>query len=568
MRNYKLAIIIFFCLLICSSCKKAAKELSEKVTSEAVEKGAKNIAKETTEKSLRTLTKKELKNIDWADLLKIIKKENINLGEALTRLDKSFQKKIGKAISSDYEFYTALISSNTIVDEFAVFTKNSTKAAKNIDLFKFFAKSRDLERRFGVNNALGDILIKEETGIIKLVNKNDNRIIGELKDGIFALKQPFKEGSSLLDQNSLLKKTLIPSTTYKIKGKNGLSYLYHVDDYGRFSKIEASGIDAKELASNIIDLNKNCDLGEDWLRKYNQLKNTSGNDKLKVSIFYKYIDDAKEPLSVNINIKRNGKNILAESFENKKSKAIIKKVVKEFTGEEGIEVLSKKGYGQISDLLKNFENLYGPTMSPKNLVLQELEDGSIKISYKGSSTASFTSIEIKGKTIYAKAGSLPGEVSAQNQFLNNILPNMEYIIDDVFFYKTDRLGRVIEASVDRSKLYAKNIRREGRASDIQKQIRKQYPGHDGGHIFDMGSGGPNEILNQVPMESKFNRNGEWKKLENLEKKATAEGKNVTIRRVLKYSDDSTRPTEFVTYLTIDGETQVITLYNPKPLLSP
>lgn len=564
MKNCRTILIVISFLLVCPACKKAAKGLSEKVATETVEKGTKNLATETVEKSLKTLTKKELKNIDWADLLKIIKKENINLAESLTKLDKSFQKKIGKAISSDYEFYNALISSNTIVDEFTVFAKNSSKAANNIDLFKFFAKSRDLERRFGVKNVLGDILVKEETGIIKLVNKTDNTILGELKDGIFTLKQPFIEGTSLLEQNSLLKKTLIPNTTYKIKGKNGLSYLYHVDDYGRFSKIEATGINAKELSSNIMDLNKNCDLGQAWLRKFNQLRNAPGNDKLQVSVFYKYIDDAKEPLNVNIDIKRNGKKIIAESFENKGIKTIVKKVVKEYTGEEVVEVLSKKGHGKIADLLKKFENLYGPTMSPKNLVLQELEDGSLKISYKGSPSASFTSVEIKGNTIYAKAGSLPGEVSAQNQFLNNILPNMEYVVDDVFIYKTDRLGRVVETSADRSKLYAKNIRREGRASDIQKQIRKDHPGHDGGHIFDMGSGGPNEIINQVPMESQFNRNGEWKMLENLEKKAAAEGKDVKIRRVLKYSDNSTRPTEIVTYLTIDGETQVITLYNPMP----
>lgn len=316
MRSCKFTIIIIFFLLIFSSCRKVTKELSEKITSEAVEKGAKNIAKETAGKSLKTITKKELKNIDWADLLRIIKKENINLAEALTRLDRSFQKKIGKAIKLDYEFYIALVSSNTMIDEFAVFTKNSPKAAKNIDLFKFFAKSRDLERRFGVNNALGDILVKEETGIIKLVNKTDNTALGELRDGIFTLKHPFNEGTSFLDQHSLLKKTLIPNTTYKIKGKNGLSYLYHVDEYGRFSKIEASGIDTKELLTNVIQVKENIDLGSEFTTKLRKVSQTSKGNDIKATLIFKYTDDGAVPMVVQTDIKVANKKIIVESFEN------------------------------------------------------------------------------------------------------------------------------------------------------------------------------------------------------------------------------------------------------------
>ena len=566
MKKYRLIyfIIIGLIFLNFGSCKKTAQELSEKVLKESAEKGTKTVSKEASEKTLKKITQQELKNIDWGDLIKIIRKDNINLAESLSKLDKSFQKKIGKAINSDYEFYITLISSNTIVDEFTVFTKGSSKAAKNIDLFKFFTKSRELERRFGFNNAVGNMIVKEETGIIKLINKTDNSILGELRDGILTLRQPFKEGTDILDQNSLLKKTLIPNTVYKIKGNNGLSYLYHIDNLGRFSKIEATGVNSQELISNILEMNKNLDLGPEWIKDLRLINKNKGLESLNVNVFYKYIDEEKLPLSANINIKKEGKEIINKSYANHALKNISKKIVKEYTGEEVFEIVSKKGYKNLSDLIRKFEGYYGSSMSPKNLVLQELEDGTLRIQYKGSSPASFSALEIKGNTIYAKAGSLPGENSAQNQFLNNVLPNMNYVIDDVFFYKTDKLGRVIEAYVDRSELLIKNIRREGRASEIQREIRKNYPGHDGGHIFDMGSGGPNEILNQVPMESKFNRNGEWKKLENLEKKAVAEGKDVKIKRIIKYSDDSTRPVEFLTELTIDGETQIITLVNPLP----
>ena len=64
--------------------------------------------------------------------MKLIRKENINLADALSRLDGSFQRKIGKAIQSDYDFYSAFISSNSLLDEFSLFTKNAPKAADNI----------------------------------------------------------------------------------------------------------------------------------------------------------------------------------------------------------------------------------------------------------------------------------------------------------------------------------------------------------------------------------------------------------------------------------------------------
>lgn len=239
MNTFRILIIIISGVIIftTSSCKKSSKEFLEKFTTETVEKTAKEVSQEATEKTLKTLTKKELRSLDWPDLLKIIRKENLNLAEALSRLDGSFQKKIGKAIQSDYDFYSALISSNTILDEFIVFAKNAPKASDNINVFKYFVKCRDLERRFGVHNALGDLAIKEESSIIKFFNKTNNSVIGEIRDGIFLMKEPFKTGSRLIDNNSILKKTLIPNFVYKIKGQNGLTYLYHVDDFGRFSKI-------------------------------------------------------------------------------------------------------------------------------------------------------------------------------------------------------------------------------------------------------------------------------------------------------------------------------------------
>ena len=308
--------LIILCPLIMSSCKKSGKEIIEKIATETTEKTAKGITKETSKKTLKTLTKKEIRSIDWKDLMKLIKTENINLADALSRLDGSFQRKIGKAIQSDYDFYSALISSNRLIDEFSIFTKNAPKATDNIYIFKYFAKCRDLERRFGIYNELGNLGIKEEMGVIKFFNKADNTIIGEFRDGIFQIKEPFNAGKNLLEQNSILKKTLIPNAVYKIKGTNGITYLYHVDVLGRFSKIEATGIDANELLSNVVLAKENLNLGADWTKKLKTVRQTSKGNDIDATIILKYADDETTPLAVKADIKINNKQIISESFEN------------------------------------------------------------------------------------------------------------------------------------------------------------------------------------------------------------------------------------------------------------
>lgn len=97
-------VLIIFCPFIMSSCKKSGKEIVEKIATETTEKTAKGIAKETSEKTLKTLTKKELRSIDWKDLMKLIKKENINLADALSHLDRSFQRKLAKLFNLTMTF--------------------------------------------------------------------------------------------------------------------------------------------------------------------------------------------------------------------------------------------------------------------------------------------------------------------------------------------------------------------------------------------------------------------------------------------------------------------------------
>lgn len=286
MKIYKLFILLLVSLMIpFSSCKKAGKELAERITKESAEKVTKEVATETSEKTLKALSKKELRNLDWKTLLKMIKKENLNLAEALSKIDGGLQKKISKAITSDYDFYSALISSHSIVDEFIVFTNKAPKAAKDINLIKYFVKARDMERRFGVPNSVSAITIAEDMGVIKLLNKTDGKVVGEYKDGVIILKDFLQSNGDLLDKNSLLKKTLIPNSVYRIKGANGLSFLYHVDDLGRFSKIETKGISANQLVSNVVYAKENLNLGNEWNSMLKKVRQSSRGNDIDATIY-------------------------------------------------------------------------------------------------------------------------------------------------------------------------------------------------------------------------------------------------------------------------------------------
>lgn len=95
-----------------------------------------------------------------------------------------------------------------------------------------------------------------------------------------------------------------------------MTYLYHVDDLGRFSKIEATGIDANELLSNVVLAKENLNLGAGWTKKLRTVRQTSKGNDIDATIILKYADDGTTPLAVKADIKADNKKIISESFEN------------------------------------------------------------------------------------------------------------------------------------------------------------------------------------------------------------------------------------------------------------
>lgn len=224
------------------------------------------------------------------------------------------------------------------------------------------------------------------------------------------------------------------------------------------------------------------------------------------------------------------------------TKAAVKRTLK---GKAALDLLYKKNpemKGVIEKLGKKFQ-------WKDNYMVEELSDGSLVVTNLDNS---ITKMKIKGDVISLEPGSTTKE-GAMNQFANVILPNKTYKVgNDCFEYRTDKYGRVIDAYGDRTKALGLS-KRGGRNSDVQNAvINDGIKGKDdGGHLFAKEHNGPNEKLNQVPMNRKFNRNGEWRKLEEDETKYIKSGRQVNSRRQLMYKGTSKRPYAIKVWLYVD-----------------
>ncbi len=259
----------------------------------------------------------------------------------------------------------------------------------------------------------------------------------------------------------------------------------------------------------------------------------------------------------------------AEEGLEKSGKKVAAKAAKE-VAEEAVEKagrsVAEKTLKELATSNKNLAILYEDFIRRN---MQDFADGVIVKSTKQgielvSKDFPNSAIKITNNVVFGKGGSLVNS-GPVNEFLNKLLPNKTYIIDDAFVYKTDDLGRVISCSADRSKAFKSINRNAQRNTDIQKYIVKSLEGRtgldDGGHLFANSTGGPNELINQVPMSKKLNRNGQWRELERLEEDALKQGKKVTSERKLLYRDSEKRPYAIEFKSTIDGKTTTTIVEN-------
>ncbi|PZF81087.1 DNA/RNA non-specific endonuclease [Jiangella anatolica] len=137
-------------------------------------------------------------------------------------------------------------------------------------------------------------------------------------------------------------------------------------------------------------------------------------------------------------------------------------------------------------------------------------------------------------------------------------PDHVIVVDESMVYTTDGAGWVV--SVDA----ALTARPPGkRKKYAQRTVEGKLPGDDAGHLIASMLGGIGDKINLTPMEADLNRR-RFAKLERRWKRAIDEGKPVSVKIVLYYTDGTHRPGVITVTHTIDGVTKTVKFPNPLP----
>lgn len=325
MKRYFKFKFILLCLIVftsfSTSCKKAVKELSE----DATEKVAKSTAKDLSEETIEKLTRKEIRSLNWNDIIKVISKKTPATGEAFERLDKGVQKSLSEAATKDLKFFKALSSSNSVLDECTVYSKEANKLLKDANFIRMYVRS-NTTKRLGKKCFLNEFVAKEGKGAVCFYNKTTNKLVAEYHDGIV---KTFDE--------SILNSDLIPNACYKIIGKTGKKCSFFIDDLGRVSRVQATNMSPNEIVSGIINRTGNNDFGNEWVKSLKKLKQSSRGEDVNINCKFNYVnEDDVIPKYAHIEASTNGKKQISSTFKNS-----VKRTGSTFTEEENRAILSK-----------------------------------------------------------------------------------------------------------------------------------------------------------------------------------------------------------------------------------
>lgn len=318
-------IIVYFCTC---SCKGIVKKIGKETIGEVTEETSEVVAKKGGKAVVKNAGNKVVRNMGWDDLIMILRKENPILAGSLDHTGHSFKKKITDAVSIDYHFLTSLKSSKTLADEYLLFTEQAPKLADNIDFFRLFARADYSEKSIGKANILKNVMVKEEKGLVRLLDKNTGNIIADYSDGILH----FSNIDRIIPDNSLVKGELLPNALYKMKGANGLEYSFSVDNLGRVIQVEAKNVSPDELVTNVLRRDGYVNLGPEWNTSLRRLKQSSKGNDVTATLTFKYADDGVTPQYARIDASTSGKIRVSQSFSNisqvAKNEATVKRVAK------------------------------------------------------------------------------------------------------------------------------------------------------------------------------------------------------------------------------------------------
>lgn len=330
------SVLVLICLCSCKQIfKDLVKETAEESTEKLGKKIGKEIAEEGTEKlgkgTSKEITEQALKQMQWDDIFKLLKKNNPALSNSIELLGKTTRKELGEVIINDPHFYSSLKSSNGIIDKFILFTKDAPFAYKNIDILHWFVNSNGYSKRMGKLSCIDEMILHEQGTTLKFLNKRTNDVLGEFKDGVIKLSSKDKIFNNILLNDNYL----IPNSLYKTTKFDGVEFLCKTDGLGRIKIVNAKGISADDFLNQIVYKNKDIDFGTSFndLNKY--IKECSNGNDITAQCIFKYADDGINPKYATIEVDVNGKKF-NESFEN-----IGLKKIGQFSPQQNAEILKK-----------------------------------------------------------------------------------------------------------------------------------------------------------------------------------------------------------------------------------
>lgn len=301
-------VLLIGALMSFISCKKIIRSFGDA----AYEKVSTSIGKSTS----KDLSEKALRKMNWEDIIDYVKKENIPLAESLEKLDRKTRKSILQAIQDDARFFNSLRTPQyNLINDFKLFTSEVPKLANDVSFLKMFANSKYEAKRFGAVDLFDQVVLKEQNGFVNFVRKENQQVIAKYRDGIIELTNDLSKGSRI-SETSLLRYQLFPNSTYKFRGKDGLLYLFNIDNYGRVSSVKANYISANDITTNILNRNFDIYLGHDWEVSLKQLRQASRGKDIELDIVYKYVDNSSTPKYAKVDAKIRGKRQFKKTFEN------------------------------------------------------------------------------------------------------------------------------------------------------------------------------------------------------------------------------------------------------------
>lgn len=324
-------------ILSMTSCKNATKKVAKDVVESTVGKSGR-VVKEAGEKNLREIGEKGVRELPVEIVLKAMEKDNPVLAKGLKKVSKPFKRALAERVQTDPRVYSVLVNKPNILDEFFEFTGKKTRAAKDPNLFVWYARAQSSADDIGAENYLKRFLLSDDGEHIIILTKNDGNRIADISDGIVILEDAFHNPARLLSEESVLKHELIPNSLYKIRDvPSGAEYRYMVDDMGRVSSVRVKNVTQQELAANVFELRPELSLGasgEDILAKFGP---GSGTNDIDLNILYSYIDESVSPSYIRIEGEVSGEHIVAETIP-------LKSTERRFANN-----LSSSGYESISE---------------------------------------------------------------------------------------------------------------------------------------------------------------------------------------------------------------------------